>query len=140
MKTISTFTGEYSFLSNFATSPITYGGVIYQTNEHFFQAMKTKDQKEREMVAAQSTPGLSKRAGRRIHLREDWEQIKDDVMLHGLRLKFQHPHLRDKLIATGNAILIEGNTWGDTYWGICNGVGKNRLGELLMRVRTEIAE
>ncbi len=81
-------------------------------------------------------PGSSKRAGRKIKLRSDWEEIKDGVMKLALILKFsQHPKLGIKLLATEDAYLIEGNDWGDKYWGQVDGEGKNRLGELLMEVR-----
>ena len=60
-------------------------------------------------------------------------------MLTGLRYKFSNPDLKEKLLATGNEELVEGNWWGDQYWGICDGIGKNKLGKLLMKVRKELA-
>ena len=81
----------------------------------------------------------AKRLGRRVRLRSDWEQVKYDVMLDVVRAKFnQHPDLAQKLLATGDEELVEGNDWGDTYWGVCNGRGKNMLGKILMRVRAEL--
>lgn len=72
-------------------------------------------------------------------LRDDWEEVKDDLMYRIVLAKFlQNPSLADALIKTGNAQLIEGNTWGDTYWGMCDSVGENKLGEILMRVRDEL--
>lgn len=79
----------------------------------------------------------AKRAGQRLALRPDWEQIKQAVMLNLQRQKYSYPELRTLLLATGNLELIEGNTWGDTYWGVCNGVGDNWLGKILMQVRAE---
>lgn len=80
-----------------------------------------------------------KRLGRRVKLRPDWESIKDQVMYEVCKAKFsQNTDLRDKLVATGDAELVEGNTWGDKIWGICNGQGENRLGKILMKVRTEL--
>lgn len=55
-----------------------------------------------------------------------------------LRQKFSKTPLRRLLLATGEAELIEGNTWGDTYWGVCHGVGQNHLGCLLMKIRGEL--
>ena len=43
------------------------------------------------------------------------------------------------LLATGKATLVEGNSWGDTFWGVCRGKGKNMLGKILMRVRKRLA-
>ena len=78
--------------------------------------------------------------GRRLKLRSDWEEIKDSVMYTCLISKFQDPEMRKKLLGTGDAVLIEGNNHGDRYWGMVNGEGKNKLGRLLMQVRSEIAE
>ena len=135
---INCFDGKYAFLSNFYESPITYDGITYPTNEHFFQAMKTLDIDEKKKIAAASTPGQSKRLGRAVTLRSDWEAVKSYYMEIGLRLKFQNPDLAEKLIATGDEELVEGNTWGDRIWGVCNGEGENRLGKLLMKIREEI--
>lgn len=139
IKPILNFSGDYAFLSNFYPSPIKYDGIKYPTVEHGFQAFKSIDLEERYYIASLRTPGQAKRAGRIVRLRKDWEDIKEDVMLDLLRLKFKKSSaLAKKLKNTGNATLIEGNTWNDTYWGMCRGVGKNRLGVLLMQVRDEL--
>ena len=136
---IGSFNGEYEFLSNFYPSPISFDGILYPTNEHAFQAYKSLSREERLDIANSATPGIAKRKGRKIILRRDWEQIKDNVMEFCLRKKFtEHLDLQKKLLETGDAILIEGNTWGDTYWGMCAGVGENKLGQLLMKIREEI--
>lgn len=138
---IDSFSGAFRFLSNFEESPITdHEGNIYPTVEHAFQAMKTTDPALRAKVRIQPTPGKAKYEGRSLPLRSDWEGIKDEVMRRLVRAKFtQHPHLAAKLLATGQASLIEGNTWNDTYWGVCKGVGENRLGQILMEIRAELA-
>lgn len=138
------FDREYSFLSNFYDSPFVHEGITYPTNEHFFQAMKTLDQEERKKIAAAATPGQSKRLGRHVALRPDWEAIKLDVMKEGLALKFADPKLREKLLATGDEILVEGNWWHDNTWGSCHCPlcdkipGKNLLGKALMELRTNL--
>ena len=138
MNKIDCFDGEYAFLSNFYDSPIEKDGIVYPTNEHFFQAMKTLDNEERKRIAAAETPGKAKRMGRSVKLRPDWEQSKIQIMKEGLTLKFLcHKDLAEKLVATGDVWLIEGNWWGDTYWGVCNGVGHNMLGNLLMEIRRD---
>lgn len=139
MNKIDCFDGEYAFLSNFYDSPIEKDGIVYPTNEHFFQAMKTLDDEERKRIAAAETPGKAKRMGRSVKLRPDWEQSKIQIMKEGLTLKFLcHKDLAEKLVATGDVWLIEGNWWGDTYWGVCNGVGHNMLGNLLMEIRRDL--
>jgi len=141
---INKFEGKYAFLSNFYASVVQEDGITYPTIEHYFQAQKTLNPFERKEIAAAATPGQAKRAGRNVTLREDWEEVKDDVMLQGLRLKFNIEELANMLIATGDAALIEGNWWCDNTWGSCacpkceNTVGENRLGKLLMQVREEI--
>lgn len=146
MKIISTFDGAYDFLSNFYEAPFKYQGILYPTNEHFFQAMKTLDINERKKIAAAETPGQAKRMGRKVVLREDWEEVKEDIMRIGLECKFEYPCLREKLLATGDAYLVEGTTWHDNEWGNCtcekckNIVGKNKLGTLLMQVREKILD
>ena len=139
MNKIDCFDGEYAFLSNFYDSPIEKDGIVYPTNEHFFQAMKTLDNEERKRIAAAETPGKAKRMGRSVKLRPDWEQSKSQIMKEGLTLKFLcHKDLAEKLVATGDVWLIEGNWWGDTYWGVCNCVGHNMLGNLLMEIRRDL--
>ena len=142
---ITEFDGKYAFLSNFFYAPFVYDGIIYPTNEHFFQAMKTLDQEKRKQIAEAKTPGAAKRMGRQVQLREDWEEVKYTAMRVGVERKFDaHPGLAEKLIATGDAILIEGNSWHDNTWGSCfcpkcaTIVGKNWLGEILMERRKEL--
>lgn len=137
---IDRFDGEYSFLSNFELSPFTVNGVVFPTMEHYFQAMKATNQEDLLEITKAPTPGKAKRLGRKVKIRSDWEYIKKDIMLEGLRKKFAIPELKQKLLDTGDAYLEEGNTWGDCYWGVCNGTGENNLGKLLMRVREEIRE
>ena len=145
MKTIGVFDGQYAFLSNFFERSIVFEGLTVKTNEHAFQMMKTNNLGERKMIAFAGTPGKSKRAGRNCTLRPDWEKVKSQVMLNVVRAKFmQHPDLAAKLIATGDAMLIEGNVWHDNTWGNCScerckGIqGKNLLGQILMQVRNEL--
>ncbi len=138
------FDGENEFLSNFYPSPILHEGIVYPTNEHFFQAMKTLDSAERKAIANAETPGMAKRMGRTVKLRSDWEQIKVDVMRTGLMLKFSDTKLAQKLIDTGDEELVEGNWWHDNTWGNCHCPkcsrlgGRNLLGMLLMEVRKEL--
>ena len=135
---IDRFRGDYSFLSNFHRAPFDWRGKTYETAEACFQAAKTRDSKEAERIRTAPSPAESKRLGRRVELRADWERVKDDVMHSILKAKFAVPELRDALLATGDAELVEGNTWGDVYWGVCGGRGKNQLGRTLMRIRDDI--
>ena len=137
---IDCFDGHWAFLSNFYWNEIEFEGITYPTNEHFFQAMKTLDINERHAIANCLTPGRAKRMGRRVALRPDWEDVKEAVMLEGLCLKFADEQLADWLLETGDEELVEGNWWEDTTWGVCNGVGENKLGKLLMKVRDMIKE
>ena len=137
---IREFQGENRWLSNFWPSEVLYGGVKYPTVEHFYQAMKTKDVDVRIKIASLASPAEAKRFGKRLELRSDWLDIRDAVMRRGLELKFpsNRKWLGWRLVETNDTELIEGNSWGDTYWGVCNGVGENVLGNMLMRRRWEI--
>jgi len=134
---IDSFSGEFHFLSNFYASAITFAGITYPTVEHAYQAAKSTDNNIRIQIAYAATPGIAKKMGRAIFLRHDWETVKIPVMESLLRAKFQYPFLRKLLLDTGDKKLIEGNYWGDKFWGVCNGAGENNLGKLLMKIRDE---
>ncbi|WP_270573785.1 NADAR family protein [Bacillus glycinifermentans] len=138
MDAIDEFNGKYYFLSNFYSAPVMYQGITYQNNEAAFQAMKVTD-KSIHLEFSELPPNLAKRKGRRVKLRPDWEEVKETFMYEIVKAKFeQNDHLKNKLLQTGESILIEGNTWGDKIWGVCNGVGENKLGKILMKVRDEL--
>ena len=140
ISTIDSFRGKYYFLSNFFPAEVTYIGLTYQNNEAAFQAQKTYSKEERiEFTTLE--PRDAKRRGRRVRLRRDWEQVKDRIMEEIVRAKFsQNEELKEQLLATGDAQLVEGNRWNDRYWGvdIQSGVGENHLGKTLMKVRSEL--
>ena len=141
MSKIKEFQGAMFFLSNFSPSPFTFGGKEYATVEHFYQAMKATDEEDHDAVMEAETPGKAKKIGRQIKIRDDWEFIKLDIMCLALRIKFSDPELRQRLLFTGDAVLEEGNTWGDKYWGIdlTTGEGENWLGQCLMEIRSELS-
>jgi ribA/ribD-fused uncharacterized protein len=124
-------------LSNFCDSPLEFEGIRYRNAEAAFQGAKTLDLEARRHLFSNATARDAKRAGRRqVRLRPDWEEAKTDVMRAVVTAKFtQNPGLKARLLATGDAELIEGNRWGDTTWGVCGGRGENRLGKILMEVR-----
>lgn len=136
---IDSFRGSYQWLSNFHERPVVYEGTKYPTAEHAYQASKALTIRDKETVLKAGTPGKAKRLGRSIRTRKDWDAIKDDVMLAIIRAKFENQELAARLCATWPHELIEGNTWGDTYWGVSmpSGKGQNRLGKILMQVRDE---
>ena len=130
----------YRFLSNFYEARITYRGLTYQSSEAAFQAQKCMTEEEK-LPFTQCGPGKSKGMGRRVKLRPDWEEVKVGIMEEIVRAKFtQHPELAARLLATGEMVLAEGNTWGDTFWGVDlrTGQGENHLGRILMKVRGEL--
>lgn len=141
LEKIQTFDGPYRFLSNFYPISVEYEGIKFSSVEHAYQAAKTLDMNVRREIAQLPTAGKAKRAGKVIApIREDWELVKFSIMLELVRKKFEHETLRYMLFLTRDSILIEGNNWGDTYWGICNNVGENNLGKILMQVRLELQE
>jgi len=140
MKTnvIDRFDGNNRWLSNFVHSPVLLDGMKFPTVEHAYQAAKTKDLYERSEILHVSSPGKAKRLGRRVTIRKDWDTFKLEVMEYLIRQKFNIPSFKRLLLSTGNAALIEGNNWHDTYWGVCNDSGHNHLGKIIMKVREEL--
>jgi ribA/ribD-fused uncharacterized protein len=137
---IDSFGEKHSFLSNFFRhkDKIFYDYEYWVTAEHAYQAAKSFNPKDKAAIFGCKTPGDAKRRGKRVKMRIGWGQSKRGVMLEIIRAKFKNPQLRGLLLATGDAELIEGNTHGDKYWGVCGGEGENHLGQILMQVREEI--
>lgn len=139
--TITSFRDKYFFLSNFYPSVIDYDGIIYRTAEHAYQAQKTINNSERVKISQLKTAKEAKYYGRSLSLRKNWSLMKVQIMKDIIYQKFkQNEPLKWNLLATKDKELIEGNTWGDTFWGICNNEGQNYLGKILMSVRRELRE
>jgi ribA/ribD-fused uncharacterized protein len=133
---ISAFRGQWRGLSNFAPCTVGYDGREYQSVEHAFQAAKTLDPAERGDIARAATAAAAKRLGRRVALRPDWDAIRIPIMLALLEQKFSRDPHRALLLLTGQEPLVEGNDYGDRFWGQCPvGHGQNWLGHLLETVR-----
>lgn len=118
-QSITRFTGSYAFLSNFYRSPILMPGLdlTFPTAEHAYQCSKPENQAQMAWIYQAATPGEAKHRGRQVQLQPAWEQQKKRIMMEILLAKFIHPPLRDLLVSTGQAFLVEGNSWGDVYWG-----------------------
>ena len=137
---ITRFRGEYEFLSNFYESPVTFGGLTYGSTEAAFQAQKCTTDEERKAFT-EYRPMDSKKAGRNVKLRPDWDAVKVGLMEGIIRAKFtQNAGLAARLIATGERELVEGNNWHDLFWGADGktGEGENHLGRILMKIRDEL--
>jgi len=135
---IDRFEKENFFLSNFYPCDIVYKGQKFTSTEAAFQCQKCANEEDK-LAFSRFEPSESKMYGGKVKLRKDWEDVKVQEMENILRAKFtQIPALGEKLVKTGNAMLIEGNTWRDTFWGIYEGKGENNLGKLLMKIREEL--
>ncbi len=132
----------YGAFSNFAAFPIDVGGRAWPTSEHYFQAQKFAGTPHEDAIRLVPSPMVAARMGRsrKYPLRPDWEDVKEQVMLDALRAKFtQHGRLKRLLLGTGTALLVE-HTAKDVFWADGgDGSGRNRLGHLLMQLRTELA-
>ena len=136
---ITEFRGEYRFLSNFWPSEVPHLDMIFPTVEHAFQAAKTINPIQRLMIQSAPTPGKAKQLGRTVTLKEHWDTQKIGVMYLLVVQKFTlHEELKQLLLDTGDEEIIEGNSWNDTFWGVCKGVGQNYLGKILMATREHI--
>lgn len=138
---IQIFRGEYAFLSNFYAAPIIWDSKAYATSEAAYQAAKTLDPNMKEKIRLASSPVETKRLGRKLEMREDWDSVKLEIMASIVSAKFSQSHvLAKRLIATGSRPLRETNDWGDTFWGINQeGEGQNHLGHILEAVRNRLA-
>lgn len=139
---ISSFRGKHFFLSNFyVPATVKHNGIKFPSVEHAYQAAKTENEEQQKNISRLNSPSLAKQTGRRYTVRDDWESVRENIMRDLLMQKFSDPVLRARLIGTGDAELIEGNTWGDEFWGAMwdrqakTWKGENRLGRLLMEVR-----
>ena len=134
--TITRFRGPFKFLSNLYAIPINYKGHTYCCLEAAYQAQKSLDPTVHARFAKIQLSYKARGMGQRIKLvRPDWFDIRLSIMEELLRIKFSDPVLKECLQCTGQSKIIECNTWGDTFWGVYNGVGENHLGTLLMKVR-----
>ena len=145
MHVIDSFSGPNRFLSNFYRHTITFGDISFPTNEHAFAAWKTTDWDQRRAIAEASGPKEAKAMGRRLALREGWDEMSSDVMRLINATKYADGALRMALLTTGDALLVEGNIWHDNTWGdcfcgrpACRSEGENRLGQILMSIRSDL--
>lgn len=133
----------YGEFSNFAPFAIEIDGLVYPTSEHYFQAMKFADEQYQERIRETKSPMIAARLGRsrKVKIRDDWEEVKIDIMRTAVRAKFQaHPTLQDLLLGTGDEMLVEAAR-RDYFWGAGkDGAGQNWLGRILMEVRDELRE
>lgn len=140
---IISLSGNYFFLDNFYWHQIEYQGLKGISTEHVYQAMKATNKKDQINILSAMTPGGAKAIGNTIKIRSDWNKVKFKIMKEILELKFKDEKLKQKLLDTGDALIVEGNSWHDNIWGVCtcgdcSGKGKNALGHLLMKIREEI--
>jgi len=146
MDEISLFMDDNHFLSNFAISPIELFDVIFPTAEHAYQYAKTLDPVWQKEILNAPSAGKAKRLGAKCPMRDDWEDIKLEVMERVLLIKFSIPYFRDQLLNTGDKTLVEGNGRHDNVWGNCTCddcqfvKGQNKLGIILMNVRSKFKE
>ena len=111
----------------------------YPTSEAAYQAQKTLDENERLRISTLEDPHDAKKEGQKLDLRKDWNDVKVIEMYLIVENKFaQNPDLKKLLLQTGDEILVEGNDWDDTFWGVCGEVGENKLGKILMMVRNSM--
>ncbi len=146
MNDIKGFFGEYRWLSNYHLCPIKWGRYTFPSTENIYQwlkidvfALKDPEKDFNDLAALFTTcsPKEAKQWGKTVPLRPDWEKVKIARMLLVNSAKYMdHPELTQKLLDTGDVLLEETNTWNDTFWGVCNGVGENNLGKILMLLRS----
>lgn len=138
---VEQFKDEYRWLSNFYPCRVLFRGELYQSVEYAYMSAKSQDEEWKEMCReAKEKPGQIKQKSRQLALVPNWEVIKIEVMRACLEFKFSQEPLKTWLLETGDKNLQEGNTWGDTFWGIDleTGEGENNLGKLIMDIRANL--
>jgi N-glycosidase YbiA len=139
MSIIGVFKDEFFFLSNMYLIDIVYNGIQFNSVEQAYQYHKTASSKEQMKILKCTDPKATKKVAKTFkYVREDWKDVRLNIMYNLLWIKFNDPLLKEALLLTKGYELVEGNWWGDEFWGVCNGVGENYLGKLLMKVRNEI--
>lgn len=134
---ITAFRGRWTKLGNYSSCVVFYNGHAYQSVEHAYQAQKSLDPVAQKQIRDQPTPATAKKLARNVALRPNWDDVKVGIMRELLCEKFSQEPERSILLATGDHELVEGNWWGDRFWGQCPvGTGENKLGQLLMEIRT----
>jgi ribA/ribD-fused uncharacterized protein len=129
-------------LSNFSPPGVEVGGIYWPTVEHFFQAQKFAEMEVQERIRQAATPKEARTLGqsRKFKLREGWDSLREEVMLSALRIKFGNPAARELLLSTGSRMLVESSPF-DYFWAAGqDGSGQNKLGHLLMQVRSELRQ
>lgn len=138
MTIINEFRGKYAFLSNFYTVTIFFEEDTYLSVENAYQAAKLDD-RSRRWPFLYCSASVAKSLGAVMpYKRADWDEIRVGIMEKLIDFKFDHPEMGKLLLETGNAELVEGNYWGDIFWGVCRGQGENHLGRLLMEKRSQL--
>ena len=136
---INEFRGKWTKFSNYSLCSVWFEGHIYNTVEHAYQAAKSLDETVRQNIRHLPTPNQAKKAGKEVNLRPDWESVKISIMIELLNQKFSQEPEKSILLSSGEEELVEGNWWGDRFWGQCPvGNGRNELGKLLMQIRSEL--
>ncbi len=138
---IKEFAGEYSWLSNFTPVKVKLGGILFPSVEHAYVSAKS-DSIEFKILCSKGdlTAGQVKRKGRQVPIPRDWGTRKLEIMTELLTQKFSQDLFRVLLLATGSQTIQEGNTWGDTFWGVelHTGDGENNLGKIIMEIRDQL--
>ena len=137
MGSILEFRGKYRWLSNFAQVDVVMDGVTYPSVENAYQAAKTLVLEDRLPFTICSAGG-AKRQGKTLTLRKDWMDVCLGIMFDLCRQKYEQEPYRSLLLATGDCLIVEGNCWNDTFWGVCRGTGLNHLGRITMRIREDL--
>lgn len=143
---IVSFRGDHFFLSNMYPAEVEVWGETFPSSEHAYQSAKFPHGAFRDRVKSATTPKSAKWLASRLgrpHRLDGHAELRFQKMLEIVRAKFSDPELAEKLLATGDRLLVEGNTWSDRRWGCVQAKdgswrGKNWLGQILMQVRDEL--
>lgn len=137
---IKSFRGEYGWLSNMSSCKIEYAGHTFNSVENAYMYAKNPYDKEWIKFCLENPPNIVKKESKKLKIREDWHQVKKEIMYKLLVKKFTQEPFKSKLLTTGDCNIMEGNFWNDTFWGFCLKTleGENHLGRFIMYIRLEL--
>lgn len=138
---IKEFQKEYRWLNNFAPVKITLDNIDYYSVEHAYMSAKSDNIEWKKFCSdSENKAGDVKRKSKTLKVKDNWNEIKIQIMRECIKQKFNQEPYKTKLLNTGTEYIQEGNMWNDKFWGVClkTNKGQNNLGKLIMEIRNQL--
>jgi ribA/ribD-fused uncharacterized protein len=131
-------------VGTFSHHPFQLDDLIWNTVEHYIQAMKFIDESKQEKIRLAVDPGQARKLGKTgwfTKPREDWPKVRRTYMTRAVYTKCRaHDAVAQALLATGTKFIVENDQY-DYFWGCGRDRrGENAYGAVLMQVREKLVE